>query len=214
MFSCTHRYFAIVYPFHTLIYLKRHKSRVLILIWIVAVLLSSVMLFQSKAVPFTHGNETYYDCRELWDDEQGKYFTIAVFVVTFGLPVSALVFVYTSIGVHIIRRTAPGNPDLARDMVQWVLKIKVSPVRRHLSAVNSLSLTAGHQNAGHYRHSVRGLLAAHTRGGLHPMGVPTDELQHIPRLSHLCAVLLCLPLACHGSQLPQSVHLRLHERKL
>ena len=113
-----------MFPFHT-IYLKRHKSQVLILIWIVSTALSSVQLFQTKAVPYSYGNLTYYDCKELWTDEQGKYFTVAVIVLTFVLPISLLVFVYSSIGVHIIRHTAPGNPDLARDMGQWMLKIKV-----------------------------------------------------------------------------------------
>ena len=97
----------------------------LILIWIVAILLSTVLLFKSEAVPFKYGNETLYNCQELWNDEEGKYFTIAVFVVTFGFPILALMFVYTSIGLHIIRRTAPGNPDITRDMGQWVLKVKV-----------------------------------------------------------------------------------------
>lgn len=97
----------------------------LIFIWIVGIAVSSVQLVQTTAVALEHGNETFFECKELWDDEEGKVITIVVFVVTFGLPVLALVFVYSSIGVHIIRHTAPGNPDISRDMVQWILKVKV-----------------------------------------------------------------------------------------
>ncbi|KAJ6216586.1 hypothetical protein RDWZM_007743 [Blomia tropicalis] len=118
------RFFAIVYPFHSLACLRQHTSRVLILIWIVGISLSSIMFFKTKAVPFPHGDEIFYDCREEWDEQQGRYFTIAVFMFTFGLPVAVLMFVYTSIGVRIIRRTTPGNPNELRDSVQWTLKIK------------------------------------------------------------------------------------------
>lgn len=122
-FICN-RFFAIVYPFHSLACLRQHTSRVLILIWIVGISLSSIMFFKTKAVPFPHGDEIFYDCREEWDEQQGRYFTIAVFMFTFGLPVAVLMFVYTSIGVRIIRRTTPGNPNELRDSVQWTLKIK------------------------------------------------------------------------------------------
>lgn len=98
----------------------------LLLIWLCGLLFSSIQLFKTEAVPFLNGNETYHDCKELWDDIEGKYYTLFVFVVTFALPVSALVFVYVSIGRHIIRQTAPGNPDSTRDSMQSNIKIKVS----------------------------------------------------------------------------------------
>lgn len=119
------RYFAIVYPFHGLNYLKTHKVHVLLLIWLAGVLFASIQLFQTEAVAFRNGNETYYDCKELWGELEGKCFTLFVFVVTFALPVSALVFVYVSIGRHIIGRTAPGNPDSVRDSIRANIKVKV-----------------------------------------------------------------------------------------
>lgn len=106
-------------------YLKRHKSKVLLTIWVAGAVLSSVQLFQTQAVPFRYGNETLYDCKELWTEEQGKYFTVILLVFTFVLPISTLVFVYASIAIHLIRNTAPGNAHTDRDLNQWMLKIKV-----------------------------------------------------------------------------------------
>ncbi len=84
-----------------------------------------IQLFKTGAVEFAYGNQTYYDCKELWDEEGGKKFTIFIFIVTFALPVSVLIFVYTSVGWHILRHNTPGNPDLVRDLAQWNLKVKV-----------------------------------------------------------------------------------------
>lgn len=87
--------------------------------------MSSVQLFKTQALPYNHGNETYYDCKETWTDEEGKYFTVFVLVTTFVLPICALIYVYSSIGVHLIRNTTPGNAHIDRDHNQFVLKIKV-----------------------------------------------------------------------------------------
>ncbi len=119
------RYFAIVYPFHSLIYLKTHKLQVLFAIWVIGIAIGSIQLFESRAVEFAYGNQTYYDCRELWNEEEGKAYTAFIFIVTFALPVSVLIFVYTSVGWHILRHNTPGNPDLVRDLAQWNLKVKV-----------------------------------------------------------------------------------------
>lgn len=106
-------------------YLKTHKWQVVCLIWLLSILLSSVQLYKTEAIPFSHGNETYYDCKETWTEEEGKYFTIFVFSTSFVLPICALIYLYSSISIHLIRNTAPGNAHADRDNNQFVLKIKV-----------------------------------------------------------------------------------------
>ncbi|CAG2177408.1 unnamed protein product [Oppiella nova] len=91
----------------------------------VSIGIALIPYFKTEAVRFAYGNETYYDCREMWDEEAGKHYTLFIFIVTFALPISVLTFVYTSICWYILRHNTPGNPDRVRDLAQWKLKIKV-----------------------------------------------------------------------------------------
>ncbi|KAH7637591.1 myokinin receptor-like protein [Dermatophagoides farinae] len=120
------RYFAIIHPFnHPIIYLKTHRLNVIITIWITGILFSIIQLMQTRAVPFRYGDEILFDCKELWNQQQGRYYTIFLFILTFGLPISILIFVYASIGIHLWYRKMPGNPEIIRDSVQWQQKIRV-----------------------------------------------------------------------------------------
>ncbi|XP_054155174.1 RYamide receptor-like [Oppia nitens] len=119
------RYFAIVYPFRSLLWLRRHKLLAISMIWLVGSTLASSQLVKSKAEPFPYRNHVYYDCREDWDETAGRFYTVSVFMATFLVPIVALTFVYTKIGVHIVRHAMPGNPDRNRDVVRVNRKIKV-----------------------------------------------------------------------------------------
>ncbi len=106
-------------------WIKTHKEYVIIGIWIAGIILASTQIVKSRAVPFPYGNETYYDCREVWSVNEGKLYTIAIFIITFAMPAMALIFVYGSVGLTIMRHNPPGNPDSVRDVSQWNIKIKV-----------------------------------------------------------------------------------------
>ena len=97
----------------------------LCIVWFLSIGIGLIPYFKTRAVQFPYGNETYYDCREVWDEEGGKNYTLFLFVVTFALPISVLTFVYSSICWYILRHNTPGNPDRVRDLAQWKLKIKV-----------------------------------------------------------------------------------------
>lgn len=99
---------------------------VLAVIWVGATAVALIPYFNTQAVEYRIGNQTVYDCRELFDDLSGKRYTLFIFVVAFALPISVLTFVYTKICWYILRHNAPGNPDRVRDLAQWRLKIKVS----------------------------------------------------------------------------------------
>jgi hypothetical protein len=106
-------------------WIKTHKEYVITGIWITGIIFASIQLVKSRAVPFQYGAETYYDCREEWSDDEGKLYTVFIFIITFAMPAMALIFVYGSVGLTIMRHNTPGNPDSVRDVSQWNIKIKV-----------------------------------------------------------------------------------------
>ncbi|CAG2117478.1 unnamed protein product, partial [Medioppia subpectinata] len=89
------------------------------------VAIACVQLVVVRAVPFYHRKNLYYECREDWDLESGRIYTIIIFVATFALPVAILIFVYSTIAYHVFRHVIPGNPDCRRDGNQINRKIKV-----------------------------------------------------------------------------------------
>ena len=120
-----HRYYAIIYPFKADPWIKVHKITAIILIWLIGLLIGSSQLIKSKAVPFEYNFNSYYDCREDWTDFEGKLYTIFIFGVTFVIPIVALIFVYTRIGIHLMRNEMPGIPDRMRDEFRNNRNIKV-----------------------------------------------------------------------------------------
>jgi hypothetical protein len=119
------RYFAIVYPFRSFLWIKTHKISAITIIWLSGIAVGLSQLIQSKAVSFTYSGNSYYDCREEWSDTEGKIYTIFIFCITFVIPIVALIFVYSKIAFHIMRNVLPGNPDRNRDEVRVNRKIKV-----------------------------------------------------------------------------------------
>ncbi|KAF7488833.1 Neuromedin-K receptor [Sarcoptes scabiei] len=119
------RYFAIIHPIYSLIYLKRHKIRLITLIWILSILFATIQWSKTEAMPFVWNDQTLHDCREVWNENEGKLYTVFIFILTFAFPVLMLIFVYISIGLHIIQRRIPGNTVIHRDALQWNIKIKV-----------------------------------------------------------------------------------------
>lgn len=115
-----------MYPFRSLLWIKTHKLTVINIIWLLGIIVGSSQLIKSRAVLFTYGSDNYYDCREDWDENEGKLYTVFIFSITFALPVSALIYVYFIVGRHIMKHSIPGNPDAHRDQAQMILKIKVN----------------------------------------------------------------------------------------
>lgn len=129
------RFFAIIYPFRSLLWLKRHKIHTIGFIWLLGILIASPQLFYSRIESFYYRNQEYDDCREQFTESAGKVYTIFIFLFTFFIPILALIFVYARICIHLIRNSgAPGNPDQNRDKVCIIKKIKV---RFSLHSINS-----------------------------------------------------------------------------
>ena len=123
--SFMNRYFAIV---TVLDHLKIRKSRttlVLAMIWLFSILIASPLLFQARASPFKYGDETLYDCREVWEGElSAKIYSGFVFALTFFIPFAALSFLYGSIGITLARHRTPGD-ECTENQVLTHKKFKV-----------------------------------------------------------------------------------------
>jgi hypothetical protein len=98
---------------------------VISIIWLLGVIVGSSQLIKSRAIPFSYGDDHYYDCREEWSQVNGKIYTLFIFCLTFAFPVIALICVYLRIGLHIMNHVIPGNPDPNRDEAHFTTKIKV-----------------------------------------------------------------------------------------
>ncbi len=121
------RYFAIVYPLESVSWLENHTFTIISIIWISGIAIGSPLLYEARAVPLQYGNKSYYDCRELWEEQiTSKIYTILLFALMFIIPFLLLAFLYGSIGVKIINRISPGNADTNRDEFQVLMKFKVN----------------------------------------------------------------------------------------
>ncbi|CAG2176976.1 unnamed protein product, partial [Oppiella nova] len=81
----------------------------LVIGWIFGTLLGSVQVFHSKTVAFLYKNITYYDCREEWDEAEGKAYTVIIFLLTFLVPLFVLAYTYGNIGYKIFFYKAPNS---------------------------------------------------------------------------------------------------------
>ncbi len=60
-------------------------------------------------MPFRYRNTTYIDCREEWDEFEGKTYTGIIFLLTFMLPLIILAYTYGAIGLKLFYYKAPNN---------------------------------------------------------------------------------------------------------
>nr|XP_050052440.1 RYamide receptor-like [Dermacentor andersoni] len=118
------RYYAIMSPL-SFRWTRKRGPYIILAIWVVAALLSSVQFVHGRATPFTWADGTYYDCHENWDENAGKVYTAVIFTVTFLTPMLVLTYTYSSIGWKMWRHTSPGNADIRRDQQQLTAKMKV-----------------------------------------------------------------------------------------
>ncbi len=104
---------------------RKNKWFSIAFLWLAGICIGSAQLVMTQAVPFQYGLQTMYDCREEWDDYWGRIYTLIIFVATFALPLSILIFVYSTIGYHTWRHVIPDNPDKQRDATRGYRRDKV-----------------------------------------------------------------------------------------
>ncbi|XP_033740504.1 QRFP-like peptide receptor [Pecten maximus] len=119
------RFLAVTFPLRSRLTHARAKY-VIIVIWISAFILGSVMFFVGRATEIPgYGNGTK-KCSENWPGEDSRRtFTIFIFIVTYLVPLLILAITYSIVGILLWKRTAPGNKDHIRDMHRLRSKIKI-----------------------------------------------------------------------------------------
>lgn len=124
---CFYRFYAIMHPFKT----RWTKSRwvlILVMIWMLAFAMSSILFVYGQAKPFLWDKKEYYECIENFPNDDSEEYDIFMFVFTFALPLVILGLTYTSIAWKMWKHSSPGNADIVRDQHQFQAKLKVSRV--------------------------------------------------------------------------------------
>ena len=101
---------AIMYPLRKSIsWFKRHRTFIVILIWIFGICLGISQIFVTETDTFEHNGHKYISCDERWKPEsiEGRLYTIFIFATTFAIPMSAFCIIYTAMGWKIFRYQGP-----------------------------------------------------------------------------------------------------------
>lgn len=125
LIMCLTSYIAILYPLISNRIKRSFGLLTILIVWVCGFTLGFVQWFKTKSSPFLIANETNYDCKETWSEDESRHFTISVFIITFALPMAILMFVYGSVALRMFYHSTPGNADTARDRAQQNSKIKV-----------------------------------------------------------------------------------------
>ncbi|OTF76849.1 neuropeptide FF receptor 1-like protein, partial [Euroglyphus maynei] len=83
------RYMAIVHPLKkSKSWFKRHRTLIVILIWILGLLLGLLQFIASETKTFIHKHDEYISCDERWKPQsiEGKLYTAFIFATTFAMP--------------------------------------------------------------------------------------------------------------------------------
>ena len=120
------RYCAVVRP------LRAHTSAprrrlVIVIVWLVSALLSSVQLFVAREQSFPDSDRK--NCLELWPQPEVVFrrgYTCFLLLTNYFVPVVVLSVTYGSVCRHLRRRSRPGNRDAIRDEQQNKSTRKVS----------------------------------------------------------------------------------------
>ncbi|XP_029038588.1 RYamide receptor-like isoform X2 [Osmia bicornis bicornis] len=111
------RYIAIMWPLRPR--LSKRQAQLLILgVWILAMVISFPIAVVSKlsqpSLRYERCNQ--YVCLEVWPSMENRYYySIALLVLQYVIPIMVLVFTYTSIAVMVWGKRPPGEAENVRD---------------------------------------------------------------------------------------------------
>ena len=98
-----------MHPLNSSNWWKNFPRITILLVWVSGIGLSSITYFNSEAIEFEFKNQTYYDCRETWDEVGMKIYTVSMFMITYAIPVSMLVFLYSRMAYAVTHRQFNDN---------------------------------------------------------------------------------------------------------
>ncbi|XP_026666459.1 RYamide receptor-like isoform X2 [Ceratina calcarata] len=97
---------------------KRQAQLLILAVWILAMVISLPIAVVSKlSQPSTQYERcNQYICEEVWPSLENKYYySIALLVLQYMVPITVLVFTYTSIAVMVWGKRPPGEAENVRD---------------------------------------------------------------------------------------------------
>jgi hypothetical protein len=119
------RYFAIMFPLKSP--LNANKIKLLIVfIWLCSCAISSPMLYAMQVIEY----KGQYHCLEEWgptleNAEAPKYYTLALFVLMYVIPLTLITYLYTCVIRKVWMRHVPGNVTVANQRLEDVAKKRV-----------------------------------------------------------------------------------------
>lgn len=120
------RFLVVAYPLKHRFTIQRYKY-VIVAIWTVSILLSSVQLVVARAVNSDTGALI---CNEMWPTKLSRrIYTVFILILTYVIPLVVIAITYAVVVFILWKRTSPGNRDQFRDYLQWRSKIKVCQLR-------------------------------------------------------------------------------------
>ncbi|KAK3107473.1 hypothetical protein FSP39_015343 [Pinctada imbricata] len=119
------RFLVVTFPLMS----KGSKSRtkfVIATIWVFSLAVSLVVVPVARVQKVGINNVA---CNEFWPDITHKQvYTMAIFLLTYAIPLIILTISYSVVGFLLWKRTSPGNRDHVRDLLQLKSKIKVRDI--------------------------------------------------------------------------------------
>ncbi|XP_076393375.1 RYamide receptor-like isoform X1 [Megachile rotundata] len=111
------RYIAIMWPLKPR--LSKRQAQFLILgVWVLAMVISFPIAVVSKLSQpsMQHQRCNQYICKEVWPTIENRYYySIALLVLQYVIPIMVLMYTYTSIAVMVWGKRPPGEADNVRD---------------------------------------------------------------------------------------------------
>ncbi|XP_071872896.1 RYamide receptor isoform X1 [Bombus fervidus] len=111
------RYIAIMWPLKPRLS-KRQAQFLILTVWMLAMIISLPIAIVSKLSQPSKKYErcNQYICVEVWPSMENKYYySIALLVLQYVIPITVLVFTYTSIAVMVWGKRPPGEAENVRD---------------------------------------------------------------------------------------------------
>ncbi|CAK9799551.1 RYamide receptor [Anthophora quadrimaculata] len=111
------RYIAIMWPLKPRLS-KRQAQLLILAVWMLALVISLPIAVVSRlsqpSLQYERCNQ--YICEEVWPSMENKYdYSIALLVLQYVIPITVLMFTYTSIAVMVWGKRPPGEAENARD---------------------------------------------------------------------------------------------------
>ncbi|XP_043525960.1 RYamide receptor-like [Frieseomelitta varia] len=111
------RYIAIMWPLKPRLS-KRQAQLLILAVWMLAMVISLPIAVVSKLFQPSRQYErcNQYICVEVWPSMENKYYySIALLVLQYVIPITVLMFTYTSIAVMVWGKRPPGEAENVRD---------------------------------------------------------------------------------------------------